>query len=91
MQMGKREEMDDVIYKMRAIMHITGLQAERMATVRDTINNLLNKKDRTPEDIQECLTDIERMAENISKESAELSKSVKELKDRLTKTRYINV
>jgi septation ring formation regulator EzrA len=90
--MGKREEMgDDVIYEMRSIMHITGLQAEQMAKVRDTINNLLNKKDRTPEDIQECLMDIERMAENISKESAELSKSVKELKDRFTKTRYINV
>lgn len=89
--MGKREEMSDVIYKMRTIMHITGLQAEQLATVRDNINNLLNKKDRTPEDILECLTDIERMAENISKESAELSKSVKELKDRLTKTRYISM
>jgi len=89
--MGKREEMDDVIYEMRSIMHITGLRAEQMAKVRDNINNLLNKKDRTPEDILECLMDIERMAENTAKESAELSKSVKELKDRLTKTRYINV
>ncbi len=91
MQMGKREEMGDVIYKMRSIMHIAGLQAEQLATMRDHINNVLNKKDRTPEDIQECLTNIERMADNTAKESAELSKSVKELKDSLTKMMYINM
>jgi len=91
MQTGKREEMNDVIYKMRSIMHITGLQAEQLTLMRDHINNVLNKKDRTPEDIQECLTDIERMADRTAEESAELSKSVKELKDGLTKMRYIDM
>jgi hypothetical protein len=91
MQMGKREDMNDVIYKMRSIMHIAGLQAEQLAIMREHINNVLNKKGRTPDDIHECLTNIERMAENTAKESAELSKSVKELKNSLIKIMYIDM
>jgi predicted RecB family endonuclease len=70
-------EDEEFNYKMRALSHFLGAYAETIESVNKTVRDLLEKKDKTPEEIEECLSALDIMAE----ESIRLRESAKELRE----------